>query len=230
MAPASPGNCSAKRRIARAALRSQGDSFSAAVAFSACSGSLMCCAPEPRMIFDCSARRRSTKSSSCSDDLAASQLMKLSKICVRALCCAASSSGSAMKHASCASCETHAANSRCLRRCTVISERRRKPHMASKGVSAMAISGLWLLSLYCSGLDAFRRAAFALSGCAWMLKALPALKTFKSQGSWPSGVSTTLDSSVPSSRSDGPEACVPSQSSAYGAERSTLLMDPDSSA
>ena len=84
--------------------------------------------------------------------------------------------GPAVKTASCASVLMHAANSGCLRRCTAISDNRRKPHLrgdqrfrptlghdlrgihtnttrdhelkgagshiASNGVSAMAISGL----------------------------------------------------------------------------------------
>ncbi len=42
----------------------------------------------------------------------------------------------------------------------------RKPHMAKKGVKAMAISGLWLSSGYAAGLRACNTSASALSGWA----------------------------------------------------------------
>ena len=84
--------------------------------------------------------------------------------------------------------------------------------MASKGVKAIAISGLWFESLYKSGLSLWSFSASVLSGCAWMDRALPALKTFNNQGRLPP--LTTLLSSVPSSNKEGPEGCVPSQISA----------------
>ena len=117
-----------------------------------------------------------------------------------------------MKTASCASVEIQAANSGCFRKWTAISDSRRNPHMASKGVKAIAISGLWLLSLYKSGLSLWSFSARDLSGCAWMDKAFPADRTFNNQGRLPPF--TTLLSSVPSSSNEGPEGCVPSQISA----------------
>ena len=57
-----------------------------------------------------------------------------------------SSSRLARKTASFASLEMQAANSGCFLMRMAISSRRRNPHMASKGVSATANSGLWLSS------------------------------------------------------------------------------------
>ena len=93
--------------------------------------------------------------------------MNDSKTLCNACFCALESLGPAVKTASCASVEIQAANSGCLRRCTAISDSRRNPHIASKGVSAMAISGLWFESLYKSGLSlwSFPR---GLVGVAWM--------------------------------------------------------------
>ena len=85
-------------------------------------------------------------------------------------------------------------------------------HIASNGVSAMAISGLWFASLYKSGLSLCNFSASDLSGWAWMDRAFPALSTFSNQGKFPPF--TTLDSSVPSSNRLGPDGCVPSQISA----------------
>merc|ERR1719409_2068380 len=126
--------------------------------------------------------------------------------------CALESLGPAVNTASYASVEIQAANSGCLRKWTAISDSRRNPHMASKGVSAMAISGLWFESLYKSGLSLWSFSARDLSGCAWMDRALPADKTFNNQGRLPP--LTTLESSVPSSNNEGPLGCVPSQISA----------------
>ena len=68
--------------------------------------------------------------------------MNDSKTLCNACFCALESRGPAVNTASCASVEIQAANSGCLRRCTAISDNLLNPHMASKGVSAMAISGL----------------------------------------------------------------------------------------
>ena len=83
--------------------------------------------------------------------------------------------------------------------------------MASKGVSAMAISGLWLSSPYACGLAALSFSASDLSGCAWMDSALPADSTFSMKGNCPPAASSKLWSfgSVA-----GPFGCVPIQSSA----------------
>lgn len=166
-------------------------------------------APEPRKVDDCSLRSLDTSSASSLLDFSGLQLMKLSKTDISAARCSSSLSGEAVNTLSWASMSMQAANSRCRRKFTAISERRRKPHIASNGVSAIAISGLWLASLYCCGFCSCNIAARSLSGWAWMLSALPALKTLNNHGSWPFGASTTFASSVPSSSKLGPEGCVP---------------------
>ena len=154
MAPTSPGNCSSRRRIARDALRSHADSVTAAASgppgtpgVASESAGLMWFAPDVRKAQDCCWRRRPTSFSSWALEVAASQAMNDSNKPWSARFWPPTSRLDAMKTPSCASVEMQAANSGCLRRCTAISLRRRKPHMASKGVSAMAISGLWLSSL-----------------------------------------------------------------------------------
>mmetsp|Transcript_11625 Transcript_11625/g.34255 ORF Transcript_11625/g.34255 Transcript_11625/m.34255 type:complete len:218 (+) Transcript_11625:685-1338(+) len=217
MAPTSPGNCSSNLKIARAAFRSQalsGTSSSLAAEPGERTGAagLMCCAPLGRNWARCSLLRRWTKSLSWADETSGSQAINDSNTLCNASFCAFESRGPAVKTASCASVEIQAANSGCLRKWTAISDSRRNPHMASKGVSAMAISGLWFASLYKSGLSLWSFSARDLSGCAWMDKAFPALRTFSNQGRLPP--LTTLDNSVPSSNNEGPEGCVPSQISA----------------
>jgi hypothetical protein len=53
-----------------------------------------------------------------------------------------------------------------LERLFEISSRGLKPHKAFMGVNAMAISGLWLASLYWSGNSLWSLWAKLLSGCA----------------------------------------------------------------
>mmetsp|Transcript_67300 Transcript_67300/g.152260 ORF Transcript_67300/g.152260 Transcript_67300/m.152260 type:complete len:223 (-) Transcript_67300:106-774(-) len=208
MAPGSPGNCCASRRIARAHLRSQGSSSCGWRWWPACSSWI---------------RFKSLASSASA--LGGAHFMKLVKSPRRASFLLGSSSH--INTASFSSSPMHAANSGYFLSRTTISSIRRKPHMASKGVRAMAISGLWLESPYASGFSACSRSAFRLSGCAWIDRALPADKILNRKGSSP----PTADSSVvPSVKVVGALGCVPIQSSAYGADGSTESMMPHSSA
>ena len=90
----------------------------------------------------------------------------------------------------------------------------------------IAISGLWLGSLYISGLSLWRKAAWTLFGCAWIDNALLTDNTFNKNGSLLSNASltasprTSLFDSIHSdnkisfplpSTVDGPFGCVPIQ-------------------
>lgn len=72
-----------------------------------------------------------------------------------------------------------------------------KPHMPSKGVIAIVISGLWLSSLYSFGFLACNCSASFLFGCAWIESAFWIERTLKRKGSfWPYFFATSDPSSI----------------------------------
>lgn len=115
------------------------------------------------------------------------------------------------------------------RRHSLISSCLAKPHNAVNGVNAIAISGLWLSSLYASGFSACSISARRLSGCDYIDKAVPTDKTLNRNGKLSPYLPRTTApkangwfSSHCCSCSplfaivDGPLLCVPIHSSAYG--------------
>jgi len=84
--------------------------------------------------------------------------------------------------ASLASSEMHAANSGCFRSNARISPNLRKPHMASKGVSAMAISGLWLESRKAEGFVLCSLAAASMLGWTCSCRGCPIDNTLVRKG------------------------------------------------